>query len=789
MSIQDTRIPYIVTFYSGTFFETHKTDRDTDAFGFSGTNASRSIVTKYVDQVSWSFSTMSPYETISLTLTIPLEEIPTVFPGEHLSRKDKVKLTPGFWITVHAKGLEGTPGRMLCWGRVDTLNVSTYSDQQGGSVSTNVSLSASSWVNYLDANSFFATEADSDTFAERPLTQETTRLGRAVYWDKFDNAAIKESEFNKFVEGFRATSNIPKEEEDRNDFYGYDNDYALADRLFHGENFLQSCLGKAVSALYHAFAGDVYLPLSVGKTDKDTIIRNFGELVPVLYGTRAAFTTNTGNSSTEHPKKGIRQDPVFSLVTNIHDKTVYNSRSGEAVNSSFSFVETDRSLVDLSRFGNHAAPPLGVSGNFLVRDFDGGVWTWMTKTFGIDPNLVEMFPTLIEIDTEHYLDRHKEAFRKLIMVREKTKVPAIDDEGNEIKGKLVTQIAYHAESHAVQNSPVAFGKNKDGVFVAKRGKKKDLKYIIKDADTRPAMFTEFGNPTGGTSIMVPVILYRMKPTYPPDIHATGYHSEAINELIEGAHGNPNDPNSVTLNYAPDPEDRDSVFTANRYPHFCLMQGQRNALGESFIKKGRSGHIGGSSDATGVHTTQPATLSKHEIIVKADQITSLNFTVSENDRVNMVSVRNPAAASTNLQFGYGYSSIRRPIKNPMSIADYGIRRQEVTWNIIYADQTMYHALTEYAFDVFQNNSGHKTNGSFSCELNPEIRAGMYIKAEAGRGEVSLTYQMYVEEVSHSVIIDPDGGYIGDTQVTFSQGSANYDGTTTTLGMSPMRQPYQ
>ena len=791
MSIQDTRIPYIVTFYSGTFFETRRevNGETIDTFGFPG-NVPSTIVTKYVDQVSWSFSTMSPYETISLTLTIPLEEIPTVFPGEYKTSKGKASITPGFWITVHAKGTEGTPGRMMCWGRVDTLNVSTYSDQQGGSVSTNVSLSASSWVNYLDANSFFATEASSDDFVDRGLTQETTRNGRAIYWEKFDNAAIKESEFNKFVEGFRATSGIPKDEDDRKGFYGYA-ETGDADKDMDPPYFLQSCLGKAVSDLYHAFARDVYLPFSVASTGHDVPIKNFGELVPVLYGTRAAYAINTGESPSVHAKKGIRQKQTPATVVNLHDNKLYNvNLSGTAADSVFSFSETDRSLVDLSRFGNHAAPPLGVSGNFLIRDFDGGVWSWMTKTFGIDPNVVEMFPTLIEIDTDHYLDRHEEAFHKLSMVRQEEKSPVLDDKGNEIPGEFNTVISFEDKSEAVQHSPAYLGYTKSGVRIVKRHKKKDVKYIIKDAGTRPAMFTEFENPTGGTSIMVPVILYRMKPTYDPDIYDPGYNSTVHNDLTYAGTADFSNPKweDETLTAYVDDDRIQSVFTANRYPHFCLMRGALSYLGESFIEKGQSGHVSGSNNTPGMHTTQPVTTTNNQIEVTADKVTSFNFTVSENDRVNMVSVRSPAAASTNLQFGYGFSSIRRPITNPQSIADYGIRRQEITWNIIYADQTMYHAITEYAFDVFQNNSGHRANGSFSCEINPEIRAGMYVFVQMGRGDVSFSYCVYVEEVSHSVIIDPDGGYIGDTQVTFSQASPFY-GDNYHAATIPMRQPYQ
>lgn len=806
-----SRIPYVVTFYSGTYFETRRHDSkgDTiDLHGFSGTLTPYRIVTQYVDQVSWSFSTVSPYETMSLTLVLPLEEAVTVFPGEYIDLKEKVKITPGFWVTVHeAKSsnisvlgdLQEVAGRMLCWGRVDSVNVSTYSDQQNGSITTNVSLSASSWIHFLDENAFFATEADSDTFQERPLTQETTRHGRAMFWDKFNNAAIKESEFNKFVSGFRATTNIPKDQDERHSFYQY-NDSGDASEFFDYEAYLQSCLGKAVSSLYHAFAQDVYLPFSVSQLNpRIGGMTNFGEFVPVLYGTRGAYVLSTHDERAEHEAKGIQNDSVIALTVNRHSKKDTLMFAGSTADNSYSFNETDRSLVDLSRFGNHAAPPLGVSSSFLIKDFDGGVWTWMNSTFGIDPNVVEMFPTLIEVDTKHYLDRHKEAFRNFYMRKTKEKTPLLDAQGNEIPGQyqkdadgnFIMTTFREPENDPIKHKTARFAENNDGVMIVKR-KEKDLKYIVKNADRRPRMLTEFTNPTGGTSIMVPVILYRMKPIYDPNIFSVGFNSHMMNEAVRGHNGDMNKPDwadEVTVSYADHVAGDDtvkSVFTANRFPHFCLMRGSPSDLRGYHIPKGKKGHMLGSSDYGGVHTTQPITSMKHRKTIQ--KVTSLNFSVSENDRVNMVSVRSPAAASTNLQFGYGFSNIRRPIMNPQSIADYGIRRQEITWNIIYNDHELYHAITEYAFEVFQLQSGHRSSGSFSCELDPEIRAGMFVYVPLGRGTITRQHIVYVEEVSHSIIVDPDGGFIGDTQVTFSQG-LTLNGEGIPISNDPQKQPYQ
>tara|TARA_B100000575_G_C23141504_1_gene664415 strand:- start:3483 stop:5666 length:2184 start_codon:yes stop_codon:yes gene_type:complete len=664
-------------------------------------------VTAFVDQMSWTFSTTSPYETISLTLAFPLGAFQDVFPGHRES--DAMLAQPGFWVTIRQNMLKGK--KLLAWGRVDTLNVSTSADPQTGALMTLASLSASSWVNYVNDNAFFLTEAN---FRELFQGNEGLSQRKAISNLRLDLAAINDGEFEAFTAHFSAISRSGVTNTDSDAFYG---------KLISGrENLLNSSLGTGVASLWYSFAKKIPLPASfkgVKQYDLETpvvltlpdgtrgeIVRrqdftNFAEMIPVLYATGAAYDDF---DASDDDRLGEQKDQqVLSIPTRLDDRL----RESE-----------DVSLIDLSRFGNHASVPLGQSGSFLLKEYDGGVFSWMTNTFGLDPNYVEMFPTLIEIDCHHYLDKHKEAFVETYV--DSDEIIQTRKISNEDPSILVTKD----------------GKFLSHTFTSNMNKEPNVVEYAAKNENRPSLFSKYhGNDHIIPRMMVPVIMYRMKPVFEPGRFEPGFDAEAHNDVLIAIGQKPTYPNL---------SDRDDVpvFTAEKFPHF---------------KIGKS------------ESRQKETTSKNRIVLKGDVITSLNFSVSENTRINVFSVRSPSAKATNLQFGLGYSNVRRPVFDRNSVGDYGVRRQEVSWDVIYSDPELYHAIAEYCFEIARQQVEH-VRGSFSCELDPRIRAGMYVTIEVTdntglKGQIAGT--CYVEEVSHSMSILPTGGFVADTQVSFSQ----------------------
>ena len=635
-SSDNVKIPIQVRFFASDNFSNMLRTRNESEYLYGDKGVMD--VSSYVDSLSWSFSTTSPYETISMSLQAPMAQLSSIFPQGIYGAP-----TTGFWAVVNLLEPNGSSGKTLAWGRVETLSVSVSSDMGIGTVMGEASLTASSWVNYLDDNVFFASEA-------KDFGKKAKSVGGVVNeaaTDSWDRAIISGDELFSFCEGFKATSDLKSQ------------DLASTKIADNG-------LGVGVSKFFHEFANKVKLPSSFEARNEATtalfseekvletpaLRTNFSDIIRVLYATKQAFSEYDENRT---------ETTVVDEETGMETTTV-------------SFSVEDRSLIDLSRFGNHASVPIGGSPNFLVRDFEGGVWSWVTRTFGIDPNVVELFPTLVEIDTADQFTKHPENLKQPLY---------------------------------------AFEDNRD---------------ILP--------FPKFDSGNGNKSMMVPVILYRMKPIYDSGTSYPGFDIYEHNAQFQRA-GHPD------LYLGVD-------FSCTNYPHFSP---------ESI--------------------SQRSTAKKHSIIKNASKLTSLNFSLSENTRTNVASVRQPAALSTRLQFGYGFSNIRRPVFDAASISDHGIRRQEVTWNVIYTDSDVYKALTEYVYAVFYRQA--MARGSFSCEFDPNIRAGMFISIliDDDVNKDTLAASVYVEEVNHSVTIDSNGGYIADTQVNFSSG---FFGSS--LGMYPL-----
>lgn len=725
------KVPYEVVFYAASYLSNQRSGIGGQYPYFnSETKKGEETrdVTGFVDQMSWTFSTTSPYETVSLTLAFPLGAFQDVFPGHR--ETNTMRAQPGFWVTIHQNMAKGK--KLLAWGRVDTLNVSTSADPKTGTLMTLASLSASSWVNYVNDNAFFLTEAN---FRQLFQGNEGLSQRKAISNLRLDLAAINDGEFEAFTAHFSAISRSGVTSTDSDSFYG---------KLVDGrENLLNSSLGTGVASLWYSFAKKIPLPASFkgvkhynletpivltlpdgtrGEVVHRKDFTNFAQIIPVLYATGAAYDDFDASDDDRLGEQENQQ--VLSTPTRLDDRL----RGSE-----------DVSLIDLSRFGNHASVPLGQSGSFLLKEYEGGVFSWMTSTFGLDPNYVEMFPTLIEIDCQHYLDKHKEAFVETYV------------DSDEI-----------IQTRKISNEDPSILVTKDGKFLShtftnSMSKEPNVVEYAAKNENRPSLFSKYNsNDHIIPRMMVPVIMYRMKPVFEPVREEPGFDAEAHNDALISINQKPTYPN---LN------DRDGVdvFAAERFPHF---------------KIGRT------------NSRQKETTSKHRIEIEGDLITSLNFSVSESTRVNVFSVRSPSAKATNLQFGLGYSNVRRPVFDRASVGDYGVRRQEVSWDVIYSDPELYHAIAEYCFESARQQI-ENVRGSFSCELDPRIRAGMYVTIRVrdntkSKGQIAGT--CYVEEVSHSISVLPTGGFIADTQVSFSQARFGMPGASGTIGIGT-KVPYE
>lgn len=594
-------------------------------------------VTDYVEQLSWSFSVNAPYETISLMLQAPMSlMIQHVLPNNDLDQP-----TTGFWVVINAVDTDGTYGRTLAWGHVDSLNVSMMSDMGAGTIMSMANLTATSWVNYVDRNSFLASEAKP--FSKTKINYGSAAVNDAAK-DKFSRTIIDGSEIHSFLKGFKETAEIASQD-------------------LQGADYVNQSLGRGVAGLFHEFAVKIGVPASffgeeiTSKVGDDRVFpdfeasrTSFSELISILYATKQVYEVDTS----------LPNDPM----------------------------PTDPSLLDLSRFGNHGVVPIGGSPNFMITDFEGGIWSWVSRTFGLDPNVVELFPTLIEVDSEELLTKHDEV----------AKYAQIDP-----------------FLPALEQTVLPFPK-----FDAGRDKKK--------------------------SRMLPVILYRLKPITDAGANYPLFDANEHNDLL--------------AEYGLDPRYRGG-FAAENYAGISYYPASYN-----------------------LHKVA----AKHRIVKKGNEITSFNYVLSNNAITNAVTVRSPAANSSQLQFGYGFSNVRRPVYSGDSVADFGLRRQEVLWNVIYKDLEMYPALAEYFFAVFYNQ-GVRARGSFSCVLDSQIRAGMWVTLRLGdEGEEGVTASVYVEEVEHSITIDGNGGFIGDSQVTFSSGDV-FAGLSEEIVVAGTLEPFE
>jgi hypothetical protein len=580
-------------------------------------------VTEYVSSLSWSFSTTSPYETISLSLEMPFYRtyhvIPTILDMPQT----------GFWVTLHedsGNNQFGDFGRLLAWGRVDSLNVSQYADPQTGAKSAQVSLSASSWIHFVNDCQVIMTEAEVLPKTDRKRFPKARKAAERL-WKAI---GINAGEMASFFKGFEAS--------------GFPN--LGRKKPWETGLLIDGGLGKAASSLYHEFAKKVpFPPALTGKlkgelVDSDDASLSFSGITQFLYATKHAYNTFNGD---------------------------------------------DPSLRDLARFGAHSVVPMGTASKLVVQQRQGGAWDFVQSTFGMDPNVVEMFPTLIEVPNQQ---RPFNAHKDTLVAGEKYKL------GDE-------------------NCPLIFGS-----------------YI---------------NAQGFECKMVPVILYRMKPIHDVSVKHPQFVSNAHNEDAEQLGDN-------KVPYRQTNTPAATVLEAGKYPHFALHP----------------------------HDNNQANFPALEI--PANKIFSLNFSLSESQRVTAVSCR-PIMAK-NEKAGVGFNSLRKPVISVGDLSDYGFRYFELNWDIAYSGNQshfVYQAIAEYAYHLMDRKS-KLGEGSISCDLYPEIRAGMWVSFAFKEMEDPFYGRVYVEEVEHSLQVQDNGGFQAETRISFSMGEfrPGFEGQATTFG---------
>ena len=120
-------------------------------------------ISEYLVSCNFSFSTQSPYEAISVQLSIPIAAIDRVLPGELYDfgpgstqfakyRTSKKQTGSAFWLVVRdtSEKLPGQKNHMaLAWGKVDAVTIVRGVDPQSGGQYSEVSIEASSWANLL----------------------------------------------------------------------------------------------------------------------------------------------------------------------------------------------------------------------------------------------------------------------------------------------------------------------------------------------------------------------------------------------------------------------------------------------------------------------------------------------------------------------------------------------------------------------------------------------------------------------------------------------------------------
>jgi len=120
-------------------------------------------VSEFVTACSWSCSVRSPWESINVSLTIPLALVDKVLPGEvvKLGQGGNAKAQwrgatriphSAYWLIIRDTEVipEGSPPVALAWGKVDSVTIVRGVDQSSGGHYCEVTISATSWAALLE---------------------------------------------------------------------------------------------------------------------------------------------------------------------------------------------------------------------------------------------------------------------------------------------------------------------------------------------------------------------------------------------------------------------------------------------------------------------------------------------------------------------------------------------------------------------------------------------------------------------------------------------------------------
>jgi hypothetical protein len=679
-----TPTPLRVTFFDGAHFSLydHKTKKLDSSLGDSGNKD----VTEFIQEVRWTFSTKSPYEQINITMNLPVGELLTTLPS---SRK---KITTGFWVTIHSEDSKVDTekfGKLLCWGRVSTLNLSRRADQRTGAVTAKVSLTADSWVHYLDQNMQILTENSKNpdsSIVEYP-NKSGFKVGTSRVRDvqnavkqKWKDVTITGTEYVNFKEGLR-TSSLGEGD----DFFGEDKEDIGVSEYAYGDVLVNSSLGKSAASVYHKFAKNTFLPPSLqkdlnGKLKTDNKI-NFSNLIAFVFDGKSYLHST---------------DTITSVAAN-----------------------------DLSRFGFHDSIPMGTGSKLIIDHKSGfGIWTAIRRSYDLDPNLVEMFPTLIEVAVDeqsikmpgHNLFARKDA-KDYIFYAQNTALPGSES------FKFMQES--NPSDSTLEDIPFIFG-----VYRAKvegSPKRKGLK-----DDTGESYISEFEGETIPKR-MIPVIMYRLKPTNSPAAVHSGFITNYHNQQYVENYGDgflPYTPAGYGQNYQ-------TLAAAGKFPHFS----RTNLVNQYFEQS-------------------PYQIKSHEIV---------EFSASLSDNKRIVATCVSTQATERLPAGLGFSSLRELVIDAPGFMDYGFRFYEFNFglnvgsDLVKGNFNIIRALNEYGSYLLKREA-EGLMGKLTLNIRPEIRAGMWLTVEfEEEGSVAA---MYVEGVTHFMRVAANGTVNSLTEVNFS-----------------------
>jgi hypothetical protein len=165
-----------------------------------------------------------------------------------------------------------------------------------------------------------------------------------------------------------------------------------------------------------------------------------------------------------------------------------------------------------------------------------------------------------------------------------------------------------------------------------------------------------------------------------------------------------------------------------------------------------------------YTDEELSDSAPYIDIPCSEVESFTFQVSENKKANVVATRRPYDG---VSFGYAFSSIKPPELKVERLRGYGIRYQEMGWQIFYNDVTIYHYLNEYLFSLVAMQA--LGTGSFDIDYSPQILAGRYFRFKGEDSDPLRGFTGYVEEVTHSVSMLQSGAFSLGTTLSFSSGT--------------------